>query len=217
MACIRVRATAKRCMRENRLSARIVALGVGVLALAALRMQFDALLEPVASGPVWAKIWVMAAYFTILTNGLVAVAMFAAAQGRALSGRVAGGVLLSILMVGIIYYVILARLWDPQGLAYWADQGLHTAVPLATLGWWLAFAPKDARLRDLPFWLIWPLVYCLYSLIRGAMTGFWPYPFIDLPALGPLRLSLNIAGLVVAFGLLGLVIVGLGRGMRRSA
>lgn len=204
-------------MRENRLSARIVAFGVGVLALAALRMQFDALLEPVASAPVWARLWFMAGYFTILTNLMVAAMMFAGDQGRALTARIAGALLLSILMVAITYHAILARLWDPQGLAYWADQGLHTAVPLATLGWWLAFALKDTRLRDLPSWLIWPLVYCLYSVIRGGMTGFWPYPFIDLPALGPLRLGLNIAGLVVAFGLLGLVIVGLGRVMRGSA
>ena len=129
----------------------------------------------------------------------------------------AAGALLSILMVGVIYHLILARLWASQGLAYWADQGLHTAVPLATLGWWLAFAPKDIRLRDLPFWLIWPLAYSLYSLIRGAVTGFWPYPFFDLPALGPLRLCVNIAGLVLAFSLLGLEIPGLARLLRRSA
>ena len=203
-------------MRENRLSARIVAFGVGVLALAALRMQFDALLEPVASAPVWARLWFMAGYFTILTNLLVALAMFAVAQGRALTARIAGALLLSILMVAITYHLILARLWSPQGLAFWADQGLHTAVPLATLGWWLAFAPKDTRLRDLPYWLIWPLAYCLYSLIRGAITGFWPYPFFDLSTLGALRLSINIAALVAAFSLLALAILGLARLIRRS-
>ena len=203
-------------MRENRLSARIVAFGVGVLALAALRMQFDALLEPVASAPVWARLWFMASYFTILTNLLVALAMFAVAQGRALTARIAGALLLSILMVTITYHLILARLWSPQGLAFWADQGLHTAVPLATLGWWLAFAPKDTRPRDLPYWLIWPLAYSLYSLIRGAITGFWPYSFFDLSTLSALRLSINIAAIVAAFSLLALAILGLARLIRRS-
>ncbi len=36
-----------------------------------------------------------------------------------LSARLAGGMVLSITMVGLIYHLILARLWSPTGLGWW--------------------------------------------------------------------------------------------------
>jgi hypothetical protein len=28
-------------------------------------------------------------------------------------------------------------------------------------------------------WLAYPLVFCAYSLIRGPIVGWYPYPFLD--------------------------------------
>ena len=55
--------------------------------------------------------------------------------------------------------------------------------------------------------LLWPLAYAGYALIRGAATGFWPYPFLDAATLGLPRLALNITVLVALFWTLGLVLV----------
>ena len=186
---------------------RFVALAVMTLALAALRTQFDSL--PPAD--LLDSLWRMAGFFTILTNLLVAAHMAAIARGWQIGASRAAGLVVSIGMVAIVYHAVLARLWAPQGLAWWADQGLHTAVPLATLLWWLAFAPKDVGWRDLPVWLIWPLAYCAYAVTRGLMTGFWPYPFLNIDVLGWGLVAVNVAGLVLAFAALGAGVVVLAR------
>lgn len=181
-----------------------------------MRAQFDTLLDPVASQPLLQKLWFIAGFFTILTNLLVAAHMFAVAQGWQISASRAAGLVVSILMVGIVYHAVLAGLWDPQALAWWANQGLHTGVPLATALWWLAFAPKSVMARDVPLWLLWPAGYCLYAALRGIITGFWPYPFLNLDALRPAVLALNIAGLLLAFAALGYGLLTLARRLRSA-
>ncbi len=194
---------------------RLAALGVATLAMAALRAQYDTLQDAPGLGAFQDRLWRMAGFFTILTNALVAVHMLAVALHWRIGASRAAGLLLSIAAVGIVYHLLLARLWNPQGLAWWADLGLHTGVPLAYGLWWLALAPKEVATRDLPGWLIWPAVYCVYALTRGALTGFWPYPFLDAGALGWPRVTLNIAGLLAAFALGGWAILTLARRFQR--
>ena len=190
---------------------RIAALLIGTLALAALRAQFDALLEPVASQPLLDKLWFMAGYFTILTNLLIAAHLFAVARNWPMPASRAANLLVSILMVALTYHALLARLWAPQGLAWWANQGLHTAVPLAYAAWWLGFAPKDVTRRDLPKWLLYPAAYCVYAMIRGTLTGFWAYPFLNADTLGLPRLALNILAMLAAFAVLSLAVLTLAK------
>lgn len=185
--------------------ARLFAFAIAALALAALRAQYDVLPYGVGAQTLLQRLWVLAGYFTVLTNALVAVHMLAITKNWQISSSRAAGLVVAIAMVGIVYHLVLAQLWNPVGLAWWADQGLHTAVPLATLAWWLAFAPKSVRRVDVPKWLIWPLIYCIYAVIRGSATGFWPYPFLDVDQLGQIRVAINITGLIMAFG--GLAIV----------
>lgn len=180
------------------MKARLSALALAIIGLAALRAQFDAH----GDGATVDILWRMAGFFTLLTNALLVVHLLAIANGWAIPARRAGGLLLSILMVGAIYHLLLAHLWNPQGVAWWTQQGLHSAMPLGYLVWWLAFAPKDLHRRDIALWLLWPLAYCVYALTRGALTGFWPYPFLDADSHGWLRVAANCAILTAAFLLL---------------
>lgn len=190
---------------------RTLAALISLTALVALALQLH-----LAAGapdrpegtPAW---WWLAGYFTILTNGGVAGLMAVTALGARLSPRSQGGLVLSILMVGLVYHALLARLWAPEGLAWWTDQALHTATPLLTLAWWLGFGDRRATRRDLPFWLAWPALYAIYALIRGTLTGFWPYPFLDAQSLGWPQVALNVAGMVLAFAALGLGLIALAR------
>ncbi len=198
-------------MRSAESLARSLAAVVAFTALGALVLQFR-VAEGAPTRPAGTTVWWwLAGYFTILTNLGVAVLMGVVAFGYRLSARVQGGLVLSIVMVATVYHALLARLWVPQGLAWWADQGLHTAVPLLVLGWWLGFGDRRVTLGDLPAWLLWPAVYAGYALIRGRLTGFWPYPFLDAGALGWTRVALNTGGMVLAFAALGLGIIGIAR------
>jgi hypothetical protein len=201
------------------MTARILALLIGVLGLASLRAQYDALLPPVSGQSLPWQVWFLAGYFTILTNFAATFHMLAAARGWRIGASRAAGLVLSMVMVALVYHAVLARLWAPEGQAWWADQGLHTAMPLAMVLWWLGFAPKDVTARDLPWWLIWPAAYCAYALIRGQISGIYPYPFLDVAAQGWPAVGLNTAGLLAAFAGLGLGLIWLARRLpgRRGA
>ncbi len=194
--------------------ARLLALLIGTLALASIRAQFDTLPLPMAGWPLEARLWFMAGFFTILSNLGAAGLMFAVARGWKMPGRVAAGMVVALVMVGLGYHLLLAGLWRPEGMAWWANQGLHSAMPLAVSLWWLAFADKRIGWADLPWWLLWPGIYCVYALLRGYLTGAWPYPFLDGDALGPLRLSVNILGFLAGFLALGAAMVGVARSVR---
>lgn len=202
-------------MRETRLTARLAALALGTLSLGALRWHFDLIEGPLAAEPVAARLWDMARFFTHLTNAMIAAAMLAVAWRWAMPGRVAGGLLLSILMVFGVYHLILEVHWAPVDAHFLVDQLLHTAVPLGMALWWLAFADKRLGFGDLAWWLVWPLVYCAYALVRGYETGLWPYHFIDGSALGPFELVRNIVEMLLAFTAVGLLILWVAR-QRRS-
>ncbi|MFN3310245.1 MAG: Pr6Pr family membrane protein [Thermomonas sp.] len=150
--------------------------------------------------------WQFLGYFTVLSNGLVAwIALRGALMadgGRDLRWR--GCAVTAIVLVGVGYHLLLRQVWNPQGAQWLADVLLHYAVPAAALSWWLALPPRHPLAAIAPVqWLLWPAAYAVYALARGAATGFYPYPFIDVPSLGMPRVLLNAAALMLGFVLTG--------------
>lgn len=186
--------------------ARAAAGGLALVAWGALALQVQVAL-PLNGDHLGTTLWRMAGYFTVLTNLLVALHFSAVAGGWRVPGRRVAGMVLWIGLVGAVYHAVLARLWAPQGLAWWADQGLHTVVPVLAGLWWLAFCPRwQPRAADVAGWVLWPMVYAGYAVVRGTLTGFWPYPFLDPGLHGALGVALNIAGLALAFALAGALV-----------
>jgi len=189
---------------------------VALAALAGLVLQFivsganPALADPLA------RLWVLARFFTILTNALVLLSFGLLALGRAPSDAWMAGVVLSIAMVGIVFHLLLAPEVPLTGLTFWADLWLHTLTPLLAALWWLGWGGRALSLTDVPKWLIWPAGYCLYALLRGQTDGIYPYFFIDVGQFGWTRVALNIAGLCLGFALAGLVLLGIARALARS-
>ncbi len=198
--------------------ARRTALLLAVVTLVALLLQYALLVGTFAAegkSPLQA-LWRFLGYFTLLTNSWVALMMAATAAGRAISARWMTATTLAILLVGIVYHLLLAQQHNPVGWDSVANQLVHTIVPAAMLAWWLAFVDRAAlKMRDVGVFIAWPMAYTVYVLLRGAFDGWYPYFFLDVPALGLPRVLLNIAGLGAAFALSGLGFVALGRIRRR--
>jgi hypothetical protein len=97
-----------------------------------------------------------------------------------------------------------------------ADTLLHDVLPLTYVSYWLAFVPKG-RLggRHVWPWLAFPAAYTGASLVRGGLIRVYPYPFIDVAALGSRRVLGNIVLLFAGFLTLGLVYVAIDRAMRQ--
>jgi hypothetical protein len=126
-------------------------------------------------------------YFTILTNIIVALCYTFLLMDRGeekqrfwASPKTQAGVAVYILVVGIVYNTVLRFLWAPTGMQKIIDELLHTAAPACFLLYWILFAPKDGlKWRFALDWMLFPLVYLVYVMIRGAITDMYPYPFLD--------------------------------------
>jgi hypothetical protein len=164
-------------------------------------------------------------FFTILTNLIVAIGLTLSLLapnsrwGRFLSSTVvASGTALYIAMVGTVYSLLLRHLWNPEGLQKIADVILHDVVPLMYVAYWILFVPKSGlRWKDTLSWSIYPLIYLAWILMRGAISGRYPYPFVDAGQLGYPQVLLNSAMLLAGFLVVGLAVVAVARWQRPKA
>ncbi len=200
---------------------RTVGFIIAALGWFALALQLYLLVEPAVREhrSVFGAIESYFSFFTILTNWIVAVSFtlsLSASGSRwgewASLPQTKTAVAVYIAVVGFIYSMLLRATWNPQGWQKVADVILHDLVPILYVLYWLIFVPKTTlRWKETVAWLVYPAVYLIYILIRGAMIGRYPYPFIDLTAQSYRAVGMNIVLLFLLFLFVGLVFVGVGR------
>jgi hypothetical protein len=160
-------------------------------------------------------------YFTILTNTYVGLTLTAHATGAIgffRSPNSTASATAAIMVVGIGYLVLLSGHWSPTGLTLLADILLHYAVPLYMLGFWLVVgAGHNLDFASIPLWLSYPLGYFIYVILRGALTGEYPYYFLDPTALGYVGLLKNSLGLIALFVVISALMVVYSRWLRSSS
>ncbi|SMX40603.1 Pr6Pr family membrane protein [Maliponia aquimaris] len=194
--------------------ARLFAACLAVLAWVTLCLYVQVGLERRPHWTLWQELWRTGRYFTFLTNVLTALTATAVAFGWRVGAVWITGLTLWMVIVGVVYHTLLAR--EFSGLRWWTDQGLHTAVPVALLLWWAAFAPKAGLAwRHAALWLTWPGLYMAYALIRGEIDGRHPYFFLDPPLIGWPKVLMWIGVLGAVFWLAGLGAVMLGQRLSR--
>jgi hypothetical protein len=170
-------------------------------------------------------------YFTIQSN--VAVGVFAGyAAWRAGQGRpeppsaLKGAVTLYITITGTVYHLVLANPASPFAMVqphrapgeWWGNQLLHTVVPLLAIADWALFDRRGRlRPRYAAWWLAFPVAYLGFVLVRGVVVHRYPYPFLDVGQLGYGGVGFSALAFAIAFWLLGLLFVGVDRGLARRA
>lgn len=163
-------------------------------------------------------------FFTILTNFLVALVFTAAAVRPSaawgqllLRPSVQASTAVYIAIVGIVYQLLLRQLWNPQGAQWVADVLLHSVLPVGYVLYWWLFAPRDElNWKNAIGWLVYPGAYLVYTLARGAVSGLYPYPFVDVNALGYGGVLARSAGLMLVFLGMGLLMVAIARWKRNT-
>jgi hypothetical protein len=188
-------------------------IGAGVIALVAgVTLMVRLILRVQETGGGLDALSTMSQYFTILTNSLVFLIMVVIAKGADVPPRMLNAIIVAIAGVGIIYHTLLAHLVNLSGIDLLADHGTHTIIPLMAVIWWIGWVEKPPFIwKDPLIWVIWPALYCFYILIRASFSGFYPYPFLNVPELGVSGLVVNIGGLIVGFIAIGLILFILGR------
>lgn len=161
-------------------------------------------------------------YFTILANILVALSftMFAVQNENKPSFFTRPGVVTAItvyiLVVGMIYNLVLRFLWSPRGIQQLVDELLHSAIPLLTILYWLKYVPKKMlQYKDCLAWMWFPFAYIVLIAVRGAVSAYYPYPFVNVTKLGYPRVLLNGLGMVLLFMGLGLFLTAVAKWISR--
>jgi hypothetical protein len=163
-------------------------------------------------------------FFTILTNILIAAGSTLILL-KPLSGwgkffskaTTLTAIAVNITIVGATYNIILRFLWNPQGMQRVVDELLHLVIPLAFILFWLIFVPKgQVKWNNIPLWTVYPLAYLAVILIRGALSGYYPYPFLEVTQLRYPHVLLNCAGIAVAFIIVAILFVGVDKLMSKN-
>lgn len=154
-------------------------------------------------------------YFTLDTNVLVALAMgWSALAPESGPGKffskpgVRTAITLYILLVALVYHFMLRDIWTPYGWAKVSNFILHYVTPVLMLCNWLLISRKDGlRLLQIPGWMTFPAVYAALVLLRGQLTGIYPYGFLNVAEIGWGASLMNAAGMILGMGLAGCVMV----------
>jgi hypothetical protein len=145
-------------------------------------------------------------FFTIQSNILAAAMLVAAALVRrsertGVFDAVRGGVTLYIAITGIVFAVLLSGLQESLDTHIgWVDFVVHKLIPIMVVADWLIDPPRHRlSITTALLWLTYPAIWLAYTLIRGANTDWYPYPFVDANQLGYGGVLWRCAVLLAAF------------------
>ena len=165
----------------NKKALAITRLVFGIITLGAILLQ---LVNSIEKGRSVSNFF---SFFTVESNILAAGLLIAVGVYGLLekTGRqipyIRGALTLFMTMTGIIYILLLSgNEVSLQTTIPAVNIVLHYVIPIVVLLDWLIFPPKkrlDFKLALV--WLAYPMMYLIYSLVRGAFVNWYPYPFID--------------------------------------
>lgn len=146
-------------------------------------------------------------YFTNLANLFAACVFLAGARAAGVPGgrsRLFDTLRLinvaNMAVVGIVFSILLRKV-DLGHLLPWVNVVVHYVMPIAVMAEWMIWPPR--RRLDAADWSscqILPIVFLAYTMARGRVTGWHPYPFLR-PELvgGEMGVLAYVAAIVVVF------------------
>jgi hypothetical protein len=168
------------------------------------------------------------AYFSIVTAILAGLVLVTTGVGLWLNledekwveiGRLSMAVAMTV--VGVVYHLLLADVAaDIRDGGYkWPvlpNEIIHTYAPiLIVLDYLLSLRSHPIKLKAALWVVVFPLAWLSFSVVRGSLTGWWPYWFLNPTEDGGVAGMLSyVAGIAGFFLLLGFLALGLKKGMR---
>ena len=148
-------------------------------------------------------------FFTIQSNILAGASSALLAFAPQRDGRVFRvlrlDALLGITVTGIVYATVLARIHEPKGWEQVTTNTIfHYVVPVAMVVGWLVLGPRPRITARVAFAaLAWPIAWFGYTLLRGSIDPWYPYPFVDVATHGYGRVALNAVAVTIVLGMTG--------------
>jgi hypothetical protein len=129
-------------------------------------------------------------FFTIQSNLLAAITSAQLARKPDRDGPVWRVVrlnaLVGITVTGVVYSAVLAASHEPKGWQQVSTNTVvHYVVPIMMVLGWLLYGPRPRIGGPVVAWsLVFPILWFSYTLVRGEITPWYPYPFVDVVSHG---------------------------------
>ncbi|MFP3593798.1 Pr6Pr family membrane protein [Chryseobacterium sp. SIMBA_038] len=159
-------------------------------------------------------------YFTILVNLIVTIYFTSVAfKKQGAEDKNIGyltAITVYITIVGVTYQIILRGTWQPTGLQRIVDELLHSIMPVLTIIFWYLFENKaKVKYSQILKWAVFPIVYLIVILFRGSFSGFYPYPFVDVTALGLTKVLINSLFITILFFIISFLYIRIGKALKK--
>jgi hypothetical protein len=126
-------------------------------------------------------------FFTIQSNILASAALIFTAlirrDERSLVFDVLrGAATFYSLITGLVFALLLSGLQEQLDTHNsFVNFVVHYLIPVVLVVDWLIDPPRHRITVKLALlWLVYPLAWFIYTLVRGHSTGWYPYPFVDV-------------------------------------
>jgi hypothetical protein len=189
-------------------------IGLGALVLTALVIQFVVSFRAAPFPPL--------NYFSFFTNlsniygGALVFLYCGFGPSESLrASKARGAAVVYLAITGVVYATLLVN--EPLGMLLpWVNVLLHYVMPVVFVGDWLIDPPRHALARsEIRLWLVFPIAFLVYSVIRGAIISWYPYPFLNPDRAGGYG-GVAIAAIAIAAGFIvvSLAVIWLGNARR---
>jgi hypothetical protein len=144
-------------------------------------------------------------FFTIQSNIIAALVLLTGAILLPTPTRrwdlVRGGAAIYMVLTGVVYNTLLTNVDTLQTTDPWANNVVHRIMPAVMLvDFVLVPLAHRIRWREALVWTAYPLLYLVYTLVRGPIVDWYPYPFLDPREDGGyLRVTLMCIVILVGF------------------
>ena len=163
-------------------------------------------------------------FFTIQSNLFAAVVLLIAGLRHDDEGRgslawdlVRGAATVYMATTGVVYGLLLSGYTDAlQTPIPWVNNVLHRVMPLVLVVDYLLRPPVNhIPFRRALIWMAFPLVWLAYTLVRGPIVGWYPYPFLNPANVGGyVGVTAYCIGIAIGFFAFVWLILALGRRVR---
>lgn len=151
-------------------------------------------------------------YYTLQSNFLV-VSYFYASHFRKISEnslfkRYLGAITIYITITFVVFVIFLQPGYHPKGWHAVGNISLHYIVPILTIFHMIKYH-NDYRFesRDYLWWMVYPLLYVVFMIVYGSISGDYIYPFFQVSEIGIMGLIFTIILLVIFFILLSFLLM----------
>jgi hypothetical protein len=153
-------------------------------------------------------VWIFFNYFTNLSNLLAAITISMWARNHRATHDPAqninhdhldiSSVVAYVWLAGIIYNLKLRNFMPANEMLLLASIIMHDLIPLLFLLFWCTCIPRMRfSVWRILSWLIFPVAYFIYTLVRGEIVGHYPYPFLDVTKFGYIAILKNALGIML--------------------